>query len=73
MDGIQAAETIRSTYSCPVIYVTAHSNRTTFERARATEPAGWILKPVDRGELHRAIERALSRGRTTVKESWRVQ
>jgi CheY-like chemotaxis protein len=59
MDGIQAAEAIRSKYSCPVIYVTAHSDQTTLDRAKLTEPSGWILKPVDEGELHKAIERAL--------------
>jgi two-component system, response regulator PdtaR len=59
MSGIQAAEAIRSKYSCPVIYVTAHSDQTTLDRAKPTEPSGWILKPVDEGELHTAIERAL--------------
>jgi DNA-binding NarL/FixJ family response regulator len=59
MDGIQAAEAIRSKYSCPVIYVTAHSDQTTLDRARVMEPSGWILKPVDEEELHKAIERAL--------------
>jgi CheY-like chemotaxis protein len=59
MDGIQAAEAIRSKYCCPVIYVTAHSDQTTLDRAKLTEPSGWILKPVDEEELHKAIERAL--------------
>jgi CheY-like chemotaxis protein len=61
MDGIQAAEVIRSQYLCPVIYVTAHSNLTTLDRAKVTEPSGWILKPVDEEELHTAIQRALYR------------
>ncbi len=59
MDGIQAAEAIRSKFSCPVIYVTAHSDQTTLDRAEFTEPSGWILKPVDEEELHTAIEKAL--------------
>jgi len=63
MDGIQAALAIRSECSCPVIYVTAHADQTTLDRAKATAPSGWILKPIDEGELHNAIERALCRQR----------
>ena len=43
MDGIQAAEAIRSKYSCPVIYVTAHSDQPTLDRAKPTEPSGGSL------------------------------
>lgn len=63
MDGIQAAEAIRSKYSCPVIYVTAHADQITCDRAKVTEPSGWILKPINEGELHKAIERGLYRHR----------
>ncbi len=59
IDGIQAAEIIRSKYSCPVIFVTAHSDRTTLARTKNVEPFGWILKPVDEEELRQAIENAL--------------
>ena len=61
MDGIQAAEAIRSKYSCPVIYVTAHADQDTLERAKVTEPFGYILKPVNERELHIAVEVALYR------------
>ena len=63
MDGIQAAQAIRSQYRCPVIFVTAHADQITRDRAKVTEPSGWVLKPVDEGELHEAIERALCRPR----------
>lgn len=63
MDGIQAAEAIQSQYPCPVIYVTAHSDRTTLDRAKVIEPSGWVLKPVDEEELQKAIEKALYRNR----------
>jgi CheY-like chemotaxis protein len=59
MDGIQAAEAIRSQHPCPVIFVTAHSDQTTLDRAGAADPSTWILKPVDEEELRKAIERAL--------------
>lgn len=61
MDGIQAAAAIRSQHPCPVIYLTAHADQATLDRAKVTEPSGWILKPVDEEELHAAIQRALSR------------
>jgi len=63
MDGIQAALAIRSECSCPVIYVTAHADQITRDRAKATVPSGWVLKPIDEGELYEAIERALGRQR----------
>ena len=72
MDGIQAAEAIRSKHLCPVIYVTAHSDQATLERAKVTDPFGWILKPIDEQELRTAIEMALDRHRTEkqLRERW---
>jgi AmiR/NasT family two-component response regulator len=63
MDGVQAAEVIQSMHPCPVVYVTAHSDRTTLDRAKLTAPYGYILKPVSERELHVAIEIALHRHR----------
>jgi PAS domain S-box-containing protein len=63
MDGIQAAETIRAKYLCPVIYVTADSDQSTLDRAKVTEPLGYILKPINEREVHAAIEMALYRHR----------
>jgi DNA-binding NarL/FixJ family response regulator len=61
IDGIQAAAAIRSQYPCPVIYLTAHADQSTIDRAKATEPAGYVLKPINDRELHAAIELALRR------------
>jgi DNA-binding NarL/FixJ family response regulator len=63
MNGIQVAEAIRSQSRCPVIYVTAHSDRFTTEMTKTTEPFGRVLKPIDEQELHRAIEKALDQPR----------
>ena len=59
MDGIQTAATIRSQYPCPAIYITAHADQSTIDRAKATEPAGYLLKPINEWELQTAIELAL--------------
>ena len=59
MDGIEAAEAIRSQLGLPVVYLTAHADDATIDRARVTEPYGYILKPFDERELRTAIEMAL--------------
>ena len=59
MDGVEAAEIIRREFDLPVIYLTAHSDRATLERAKLTEPFGYILKPFDELALGTHIEIAL--------------
>ncbi len=58
-DGIQAAEIIREQYGIPVVYLTAYSDPQTLERAKVTEPYGYILKPFDQRDLQIAVEIAL--------------
>lgn len=64
IDGIEAARTIRSAFDVPVIYVTAYADSRTIERARATAPYGYIVKPFQERELKAAIEMALQRHST---------
>ncbi|MBU7019373.1 MAG: response regulator [Theionarchaea archaeon] len=59
IDGIAAAERLRTQFGIPVIYVTAHADEKTLGRAKMTEPYGYILKPFEDRELHTAIEMAL--------------
>jgi len=61
MDGIDAARTIRSTHDIPVIYLTAYADEATVERARLTEPYGYLLKPFHDRELEATIQIALQR------------
>ena len=61
MDGIEAAEAIRSQHDVPVIYLTAHSDPATLARAKLTGPFGYILKPFEERELATQIEMALYR------------
>ena len=61
IDGVEAAETIRSRLHVPVIYLTAYSDEHTLNRAKVTEPSGYILKPFDERELHTTIEVAMYR------------
>jgi signal transduction histidine kinase len=59
MDGIEAAGLIKREYDVPVIYITAYSDQATLERAKETEPYGYILKPFQEREIHSVIEMAL--------------
>jgi len=68
MDGIAAAEAIYRLYKIPVIFLTAHSDPVTLERAMKTQPYGYILKPFRKNELFTAIEIALYKHRALTAE-----
>lgn len=59
MDGIEAAGAIRNETGIPVIYLTAYANESILQRARITEPFGYLLKPFRKQELRMAIETSL--------------
>lgn len=59
MDGIEAADHIRRQFGIPVIYLTANADHPTVERAKFTEPFGYVIKPFEERELHTTIEVAL--------------
>ena len=59
MNGTEAAEQIRSRFSIPVIYLTAYADEEILEKAKVTEPFGYIIKPFEEKELNTAIEMAL--------------
>ena len=61
LDGIDAAEVLRARFGVPVVYLTAHADEATIERAKRTEPAGYLVKPVKSAELRSAIEVAIYR------------
>ena len=59
MDGIEAAREIRSQNDVPLVFLTAHSDEATLERAGQTEPFGFITKPFHERDLHIHIKTAL--------------
>jgi PAS domain S-box-containing protein len=59
MDGVETARQLRNLYDIPVIYLTAYSDSKTLERAKVTEPFGYIVKPLVDRELHSTIEIAI--------------
>ncbi|MFA7694349.1 MAG: response regulator [Methanoregula sp.] len=62
-DGIAAAEEINRLYHIPIVYLTAHSDEKTLERAMKTQPYGYLIKPFRDRELHSTIEIALYKHR----------
>lgn len=60
-DGIEAAAAVRQRLDVPVIFLTSHSDMETLERARLTEPFGYILKPFGSVSLRAVIEIALQK------------
>ena len=63
LDGVQTASIIKDEYNIPVIFLTAFADDETLERAKITEPFGYIIKPFEERKLKTTIEITLSRYR----------
>ncbi len=63
MDGIETAAKIREELTIPVVYATAYHTEDMLQRAKITEPFGYILKPFKERELHAVVEIALYKSR----------
>ncbi len=59
IDGIETATLIKKRYSMPIIYLSGYSEDSFIERAKITEPFGYVLKPPRTQELISVIEMAL--------------
>lgn len=64
MDGIAAADELRTRYNVPVIYLSAYDQEDLLQRAKIAEPFGYLLKPFSARELHVTIEIALYKHKT---------
>jgi CheY-like chemotaxis protein len=63
MDGIEAAREIKKRLRIPILYLTAYTDDETLDRAKMTEPEGYISKPFKEEDLHSNIEMALHKRR----------
>lgn len=63
MDGVEAAEKIRLIFQLPVIFLSAYSDDPMIQRAKLTEPFGYLTKPYEERELKTNIDIALYRHR----------
>ncbi|HIK05102.1 MAG TPA: response regulator [Trichormus sp. M33_DOE_039] len=63
MDGIDTASYIREHLDIPVIFLTAYGDDNTLQRAKITQPFGYIVKPFTSKDLRIAIEIGLLKHR----------
>lgn len=63
LDGIDSAEAIMRELYIPVIYVTAHNDEETLDRAQMTNPYGFINKPLRDIDLKTTVRFALDKNR----------
>lgn len=73
MDGIEATKIIRKQMKVPVIYLTAYADEEVIERAKITEPYGYLVKPYISSELNANIQMALYKHSLSKKESEKIK
>jgi PAS domain S-box-containing protein len=59
LDGIETASILRSRFNIPAVYITALTDKDTINRAKVTEPYGYLTKPFEDREIFAVIEMAL--------------
>ena len=59
MDGIDTTKIVTSQFNIPVIYLTSYTDEGKLEKARLTEPCGYMIKPFKKEELNINIKMAL--------------
>ena len=59
MDGVSAAACIQERNPTALVFMTANGDHDTLQRAKMTEPLGYVIKPFDEQELRAAVEVAL--------------
>ena len=62
-DGVDTAREIWRLFHTPIVFLTAHSDEATLDRAKLIEPFGYMLKPFEERELKMVIELALHKHR----------
>ena len=67
IDVVETAGRIRERFDVPIVYLTAFSDETTLQRAKATEAFAYVLKPFKDREIFSSIEFALCRHQTGVE------
>ena len=57
--GIQLAEQVKQNKNCPVIFLTAYSDKDTIKKATAVNPSAYLVKPVSAANLFAAVQLAV--------------
>jgi PAS domain S-box-containing protein/putative nucleotidyltransferase with HDIG domain len=61
LDGVQTAEQFQARFQTPVVYLTAFAGEQLVQRAKLTNPFGYITKPFEERHLHATLELALQK------------
>jgi AmiR/NasT family two-component response regulator len=72
-DGVIAATAIRGNLGVPVVFLTAHVDDATMQRAVQAGPFGYVVKPFTTPELKAAIEVALHKHRSEADDRTRLK
>ncbi len=64
MDGVEASAAISAQQDVPIVYLTANSDEATLQRAKITDPFGFLIKPFEERAIQAGIETALYKHRT---------
>jgi DNA-binding LytR/AlgR family response regulator len=59
-DGIELANYVNENYQIPFIFLTANSETVSVERAKQTNPVGYLVKPFTKEDLYTTIEISFS-------------
>jgi two-component system, LytTR family, response regulator LytT len=57
--GIQLAKELKQIKDCPVIFLTAFSDKDTIKKAAALSPSAYLVKPVNAANLYAAVQLAV--------------
>jgi len=60
-DGVWTAAALTERFDIPIVFLTGHADEKTVERAKATRPYGYVLKPFHERQLVTTVELAIQR------------
>ena len=60
LTGIEIAERLRDKFAIPFIFLTSYADRKTLDKAKSTNPLGYVVKPFNKEQLYSTIEIAWS-------------
>jgi DNA-binding NarL/FixJ family response regulator len=61
LSGIDLVASLRRRYAFEVIFITSYQTRSVIEKAAATYPANYLIKPIDETQLFAGVQLVISR------------